>query len=355
MRLVAYTDNEALGGADLSMMHLLARLRPEVEVTVVGVAREIAERVASGRPSADVRIVPKPRTGHDVRSLAAHMRALRAIAPEIVHANLSSPWSCQYAIAAAGILRRPKVVAVYQLPVPPVDDRQRRAKRLTSRAVTRHVGVGERTSREVERLVDLPPGSVATVHNGVPDLARAEQNATRSHDRPLIGAVGRVAHQKGFDVLLRALADVPGADLRIVGDGEERPSLERLARELGVDDRVAWTGWSDDPRGALDDLDVFVLSSRFEGFPLVVLEALLARLAVVATDVGSVAEAVRDGETGLLVPPDDPGALAAALRRSLADRDLRRRLGERGRELVLARYTADAMARSFEAIYAELL
>ena len=101
--------------------------------------------------------------------------------------------------------------------------------------------------------------------------------------------------------------------------------------------------------------DVVALPSRFEGFPLALLEALLARSAVVASDVGSVAEAVRDGETGLLVRPEDPAGLAAAIRRLLADVELRRRLGENGRRLVLERFTADHMVYGFEALYRELL
>ena len=354
MRLVAYTDNVELGGADLSMAHLVARLDESDEVTVLGVADEIVERVASGRPSAAVRVVPRPRSGHDARSLAAHVAAIRDLAPDVVHANLSSPWSCQYAIAAAALARRPRVVAVYQLAVPPVSERQRRAKRLTARAVDRHVGVGDRTSREVEALVGLAAGSVRTIHNGVPDEPPPPPRA-RPRQGPLIGAVGRVEHQKGFDVLLRALVDVADASLCVIGGGSEQARLELLARELGVADRVAWTGWSDDARHAFTAFDVFALPSRFEGFPLALLEALLARSAVVATDVGSVAEAIRDGETGLLVPPENPAALAAALRRVLGDDALRRRLGEDGRRLVLERYTADHMTSAFERLYAEML
>jgi glycosyltransferase involved in cell wall biosynthesis len=245
------------------------------------------------------------------------------------------------------------VVAVYQLAVPPISERQRRAKRLTSRGVHRHVGVGERTSREVEALVGLPYGRVSTIHNGVPDTP--QRSVERPRPGPLIGAIGRLERQKGIDVLIRALADVAGATLLVVGDGSERSYLEELAQTVGVADRVIWLGWSEDARSYLGSLDVVVLPSRFEGFPLAVLEALLARSAVVATDVGSVAEAVRDGETGLLVPPEDPAALTTAISRLLGDLELRQRLGEQGRRLVLEQFTADHMTRGFESLYAELL
>jgi glycosyltransferase involved in cell wall biosynthesis len=352
LRLLAYTDNSELGGADLSLSHLLTFLDAEIEVGVLGVRRGIVERVARGRPESATVVVPAPRSGHDWGSLVAHVRAIRSFCPDIVHANLSSPWSCQYAIAAAALTRRP-TVAVYQLPVPALSARQRLAKRLTSIRVDRHVGVGERTSQEVESLVGLPVGSVRTVHNGVPDVAVEPMPRTRPG--AIVGAAGRLEHQKGFDVLLRALRDVQDATLVLIGDGREREQLRSLARGLELDDRIVWHEWTDDVRSYLPAFDVFVLPSRFEGFPLVVLEALLAETAVVATNVGSVPEAVRHEKTGLLVPADDAAALAAAMRRLLADADLRRSVGHHGRRLVLDRFTAQHMARSFHALYDELV
>ncbi len=352
MKLVAYTDNIELGGADLSMAHVLERLDPAIDVTVLGVSPTIVERIASVRPSASTRIVRRPSSGHDLRSLVAHVTAVRELAPDVVHASLSSPWSCQYGIAAAALRRGTRVVAVYQLAVPPQSERQRRMKRLTARGIDRHVGVGERTSRQVEELVGLPHGSVRTIHNGVPD---GDRPLTRARAGALIGAIGRVEKQKGFDVLIRALAEIEEGSLLLVGDGSERSALEELARTVGVADRVMWAGWSDDARSFLGSFKVFVLPSRFEGFPLALLEAMLARSAVVATDVGSVAEAIVDDETGLLVPPEDPTALAHAIERLLADGDLRRRLGDEGRRLVLDRYTAAHMTRAFESLYEEVL
>jgi glycosyltransferase involved in cell wall biosynthesis len=354
MRIVFYTDNNELGGADLSMSHLLTELDESIEATVVGGAPAIVERLAAVRPQTGARVVPRPRNDHDLSALRAHVGVVRDVRPHIVHANLSSPWSCQYGVAAAALVPGARTVAVYQLAVPPVSERQRLAKRLTSRGVARHVGVGERTSREVEALVGLREGSVLTIHNGVPDELLPGQ-LPRPRPGPIVGAIGRVEHQKGFDTLIRAVAQVAGANVCIVGEGRERAALERLAVELGIGDRVVWTGWRDDARSFLGTFDVFAFPSRFEGFPLAVLEALLARTAVVAADVGSTGEVVRDGETGLLVPPDDPSALAGAIARLLEDRELRERLGRSGRELVLRRFTAAHMARRFEALYEELV
>jgi glycosyltransferase involved in cell wall biosynthesis len=187
----------------------------------------------------------------------------------------------------------------------------------------------------------------------VPDEQRAA--ADRPRPGPLVGAIGRFERQKGFDLLIRALAEIGDASLVLVGDGSERPTLEDLADTVGVADRVLWRGWTDDARSYFGAFDVFAFPSRFEGFPLALLEALLARSAVVATDEGDVSEIVQDGETGLLVRAEDPKALAGAIRRLLADADLRRRLGEQGRQRVLEHFTADHMTRGFERLYEELL
>ncbi|HEX5467796.1 MAG TPA: glycosyltransferase family 4 protein [Gaiellaceae bacterium] len=350
--MLAYTDTSQLGGADLALSYVLERLDPRFEVAVAGTDAAIVERVAAGRKGASATVVRPPTSGQDFRCLAAHLRTFRALEPDIVHVSLASPWSCQYALAAAGLLRRP-VVAVYQLPRPALGRGQRLARRLTSPAVTRHVGVGERTSREVEILLGLARGSVTTIHNGVPD--ESLDPPERPVPGPIVGSMGRLEPQKGFDVFLRALEDVPAVAAVLVGDGSRRRELNELSSRTGVADRVLWIDWSDERRSYLPWFDVYVLPSRFEGFPLALLEALLAERAVVAADVGSVREAVRDGETGLLVPPDDPAALAKAIARLLEDEDLRRRLGASGRRLVLDTFTADHMTRSFEHLYDEIL
>jgi glycosyltransferase involved in cell wall biosynthesis len=157
---------------------------------------------------------------------------------------------------------------------------------------------------------------------------------------------------KGFDVLVRAVARLPQARAIIVGDGPERGALEHLARELGVGSRMEITGWTDDPRAYLARFDVFAMPSRFEGLPLALLEAMHASCPVVATPVGSIPDAVEDGHTGLLVPPDDDAALAAALLRLQGDSVLRVRLARSAAELARARFTTSTMARAYEALYA---
>jgi glycosyltransferase involved in cell wall biosynthesis len=149
---------------------------------------------------------------------------------------------------------------------------------------------------------------------------------------------------------------VPSAHAVFVGvdlerGGEYQRELERTAERLGVRDRVVFAGRIEDAGRLLADVDVLALPSWTEGLPLVVLEAMARRRAVVATPVGGTPEVVVDGVTGLLVPPRDPDALADALRRLLADAPLRARMGDAGYERVQARFSADAMTGRVLEIY----
>jgi glycosyltransferase involved in cell wall biosynthesis len=353
VRVLLYTDARELGGAELSLGNLAAGLSSRLDVAVMGVDPRTVGAIARCRPGTRAVVVPFIESRRDARAIGAQLRALARLRPDVLHVNLNGPWSSQLAILLGLLLPRVAVLAVEQLPTPAAGAGQRCVKRMLARRLSAHVAVSERSAREIEREVGLAPGSVLVIHNGVPDVG-PRQPSPGSEGGTTIGAVGRLERQKGHDVLLRALAELPGTRLVLVGEGGERAGLERLAAELGVAERVRFEGWAEQPRLLLQGFDVLALPSRFEGFPLAVVEAMLAGLPVVASDVGGVREAVLPGETGLLVPPDDAGALAAALRELLADRPRRLALGARGRSLALERYTAAAMARSFESLYEEV-
>ena len=231
---------------------------------------------------------------------------------------------------------------------------QRFHKRLASKRLAAHVAVGERAARMTEEIVGLPTGSVRAITTasrwGVPGrrVSALCRICRRRHSAASPTRRASTSH---------ARARSPSSDVSavIVGDGPERAALEALAAELGVSDRLLITGWQDEPRSYLSSIDVYCLPSRFEGFPLAVVEAMLAGLPIVASDVGSVSEAIRDGETGQLVPPEDPAALAGAIRKLLDDRELAQRLGERAQALAMEQFTAERMARAYESMYDEIL
>jgi glycosyltransferase involved in cell wall biosynthesis len=164
-----------------------------------------------------------------------------------------------------------------------------------------------------------------------------------------IGTVGRMAPEKNHALLLSAVAPLLGRDcaLVIAGDGSERPATERLARELGVDAWVRFLGETRDVSAVLSGLDLFVLSSHFEGLPMVLLEAMGTSLPVVATAVGGVPGVVSDGETGCLVADGDAEALRATVLRLRKDPLLLDRMGRRARELALQRHSLERMANEY--------
>ncbi len=180
---------------------------------------------------------------------------------------------------------------------------------------------------------------------------------------PLLCNVANIGYRKGHDVLVEAMAQLRAqADpLRcwVAGGLEHEPSMvqsvQNAIAEHQLGDVVHLLGRRRDVADLLHAADVFVLSSRQEGFPITILEAMAAGKPIVATDVGGCAEAVVHGETGLIVPPEDPSALAEALASLLADPELARKMGAAGRERVEQEFTVDRMVEQHLAIYEELL
>jgi len=198
---------------------------------------------------------------------------------------------------------------------------------------------------QIER-VGLPSEKVEVIHYGLDDLPRAwgiNPADSVPADAPVLLAVCRLEPQKGVDVAIRALQDIPDAHLVVLGEGPQRAELERLA-----DERVHLLGRVPDVAAWLRRAALLVHPVRWEGFGLALLEGMLASLPVVATRVSSIPEIVADGETGLLVPPDDPGALAAAVKSVLADPGA---YGERGRARALADFSVAKMADRTLAVY----
>jgi glycosyltransferase involved in cell wall biosynthesis len=174
----------------------------------------------------------------------------------------------------------------------------------------------------------------------------------------LVGIVAALEDHKGHRYLLEAAQILkeraPKVKIVIVGKGSLELDLDQQARALGVTDLVFFLGFRDDVPRILASLDLFVLSSHLEGLGTSIMDAMASRLPVVATQVGGIPEVVIHEETGLLVSPRNPAALAEAILKIYQDRDLARRLGERGYEVVHEKFSAEAMARRIIAVYEKL-
>jgi glycosyltransferase involved in cell wall biosynthesis/O-antigen/teichoic acid export membrane protein len=352
-RVLMYTDATERGGAEQALGSLIKALDGSVDLTVSGVEAEVVQWLAAQRPGTPAVVLPPVRNKRDLRPIYRHWRAVRALRPDVFHANLRHPWSCQYGLLAAALRPRTRIVAVEHALTEAASPRQRRLRRALGGWIDCEVSVGDGPARAVEELVGYPEGKVRVLRNPVPDLV--VEPAPRESTGPVIGAIARLSPEKGLDVLLHALTELPDATLVVAGDGPERATLEQLARELGIDERVRFLGWREDVRSILASIDVLALPSRSEGVPLVIVEAMLCGIPTVATAVGGVPEVVLDEETGLLVPAEDRHALAVALARLLGDPELRTRMGLRGREMALDRYSPATAARAFEEIYRQLL
>jgi glycosyltransferase involved in cell wall biosynthesis len=212
----------------------------------------------------------------------------------------------------------------------------------------------------------IEPERISTIPNGIDvgrfaaglDVTGIREQLGISGDKRIIGTIGRLMEQKGTEYLIRAYAVLarahPDTCLVIVGDGELRGGLERLAGDLGVGDSVIFTGIRQDIPEMLTLFDIFVLPSLWEGQPITIMEAMAAGKPVVATDAGGNEEILHRGEFGMIVPTHDPGALCDAIGKLLADRALARQLGERARDQACSELTSAVMTRRHEKIFESL-
>jgi glycosyltransferase involved in cell wall biosynthesis len=174
----------------------------------------------------------------------------------------------------------------------------------------------------------------------------------------VIGYLGRLSGEKGLRFLIDAvheLADELPMKLLIVGDGPQQSELEEIVDSLGLSDRVVFAGFQTDPEAWLPAFDVSVLPSLTEGTPVALLEAMAARVPLIATNVGGVPQVIADGTNGLLVPAGDAWALSVAIRTLIRDPELMRRLAAAGLETVRTRYGLDSWCRRLEEQYCSLL
>jgi glycosyltransferase involved in cell wall biosynthesis len=237
--------------------------------------------------------------------------------------------------------------------------------RVLTRLADRVTAVAEPIRSFLEGTVGLPAGKLITIQNGV-EVNQYETAIPQDRDKwglkrgdLLIGCVGRLSPEKGHTVLVQALRKVisrhPHARLVLVGDGEEKQRLEHLAADLNIEPFVRFLGLRSDVPEVLAACDLFALPSIQEGFPMVILEALAAGKAVVASEVGAIPDVIRQDVTGLLVPPGDVNALADALCLLVEDEKARQRMGQSGRKLVREAYDFERTVGQYDDLYRRVL
>jgi glycosyltransferase involved in cell wall biosynthesis len=358
MRVLHSTKVQGIGGAEQHLLALLPALR---ERGVDARFLSLDGGLDAGRfhRALEERGVPYERVpcGVDVSPRLARdvVRAVRRTSPHLVHTHMVH--ADVYGSIAAHAARRPFVSTRHN------DDRYllgpfRYVDRGFMHGVARIVAISDAV-RAFHARAGLPAEKLVTIHYGLDDTPSAPSEPTPADagipaDAPLVLAVGRLIAQKDHATLLRAFARVrvthAEARLAILGWGPLEDELRSLAGGLGLGDAVFLPGRVE-PRDWLARADVFAHTSRWEGFGIVLLEAMLAGLPVVATRASAIPEIVIDGETGLLVSPGDVDGVAAALATLLADDALRRRLGEAGTKRARTEFSVAAMVDRTIAVY----
>ncbi len=245
------------------------------------------------------------------------------------------------------------------------DERLIVLERRLSRSTDAVIFVSQADLRKGMKLRLAPVGKARLIRNGIdpagmiPGFDRAaKKNELGSAGRPLVVAVSRLHRQKGLKYLLRAVPlireEVPAVKVVVAGGGPLESRLTSEVRRLRIGESVALLGERKDVREVLAAADVFVLPSLWEGLPYVLIEAAALGKPIVATDIDGVREVVRSGETGVLVPPRDPGRLAAALILLLRDQDLAGKLGERARRDIPPAFSLERMIRETETLYLDV-
>jgi glycosyltransferase involved in cell wall biosynthesis len=378
LRVLRVFSRLNIGGPSLHVILLSAGLRPLGYETRLVVGKESPREGNMLALAAEKNVTCEAMAGlgreiaplSDLRALAGLFRLVRAWRPAIVHTHTAKAGLLgRLAARAAGV---PTVVHTYHGHVlrgyfsPATTTFFRALETRLARATDALVAVSESVKQDLVSLGVAPPHQIRVVPLGL-ELAHLAAELPRGSlrreagipaDAPLVGMVGRLVPIKDVPTFLRAARIVgetkPEARFALVGDGEERPALESLCRELGLDGKVAFFGWRRDLAAVYGDLDVVVNASRNEGTPVALIEALAASRPVVATRVGGTPDLLGDGERGRLVPPGEPDALARAVLETFGESEAARRRAQAGREHVLARHSSDRLVRDVDALYREL-
>jgi glycosyltransferase involved in cell wall biosynthesis len=359
MKVLHIHKIKGVSGSELHLLTLLPALRSRgIDARVLGLdvagtdaPRFYRELEAVGVPAEHVRCT------HDLnpRMAADVVRAVRRTKPDLLHTHLVH--GDIYGSIAASVTRVPLVSSRHN------DDRYllgpfRHVDRMFARRARRIIAISDAV-RDFLALAGLPRDKLLTIHYGLDDLpeARSEQTPAElgiAPDAPVVLAVGRLIEQKDHATLLQAFArtrtEHPDAVLAILGSGPLEQETRALVGSLGLDDAVVLPGRLA-VRDWLERASVFVHTSRWEGFGIVLLEAMLAGLPIVATRVSAVPEIVADGETGILVAPGDVAAVSAGLSSLLAAPAHAEALGEAGLERARTLFSVAQMTNATAAVY----
>ncbi|MGV3573094.1 MAG: glycosyltransferase family 4 protein [Ramlibacter sp.] len=357
MKILHTEASAGWGGQELRILAEMQGLRARghvLELAAPAAARIHAEAAALGFRTHDVPIGRKTIAG-----LAGMRRLLAREHFDVVNTHSSTD---AWLVALANVLGRTRVPMVRTRHISAPVSRNLATRWLYNRASAALVTTGEKLRLELieqNGFTDVPIRSIPT---GIPPERFAPAHPVQARlelglpARTTIGILATLRSWKGHRFLVEAfgMLRAAGHDLQllVVGDGPQRPMLEEQVAQAGLGEWIRFTGHDPKPERWLRAMDVFVLPSYAnEGVPQALMQAMMSGLPCITTDVGAIAEVARDGETALMVPPQDSAALAAMLTRLLEDAAMRERLGRQARAFALANCTLDAMCDRMEEVF----
>jgi glycosyltransferase involved in cell wall biosynthesis len=352
MRVACVINELDLGGAERLLVDQINHsLDIDFHVCLLTSARSV---LASELPAAvqihDLRAASR----WDPRTVIRLRAALEAIAPSVVHAHLPRSGAIT-ALANLGA-KRPMVYTEHSI-WPAYRPITRPLAFLAARTAATVIAVSDTVRRSCQQHAHIPDARIRTIRNGVALDRLGAAVHSRATDRLRLCSVGSLLPIKGYPYLLRALASLAGevnVSLDVFGAGPDLAALSSLVAQLGLSDSVRFRGQYANAASELAGYDAFCLPSLIEGLPMALIEAMGTGLPVVASAVGGVPEVISDGESGMLVAPADPTALAAALRTVARDPDLRARMGANARRIVRDQLNIERSVAAYTSLYREL-
>lgn len=368
MRILFVVTAAEFGGAPIHVLQLVRHITQQGhEVALVAAAEpELIRRVNSldARVFLNPHFVRPAKPLTDIQALKPVIQAVRSFDPDLVHAHSTK---AGFAARFAGaLMRKPVIFTAHGWAFTEGRSLWKRrllalAERMAARVTAKIICVSEHDRQLAIRWKVAKPEQLVVIYNGVEPQPFLEVDRSYVREKLCVGRsvvltfVGRLAPQKDPFTLLMALKALPEGLLLIVGDGELRSQVERFLQGQDLQDRVRLLGQRSDIPQILAGSDIFILSSKWEGFPYAIIEAMMAGLPVVATRVGGVEEMVENRKTGYLVPANDPLALTKAIQRLLEEPELRKKMGQAGREKALRTFTLDRMLTQTQKVYEEVL
>lgn len=368
--ILLYTDTPQVGGAELQMFLLAKFLNKEEFCPILACSNYPAlNRWCENFTKEGIKVIRlNVKHKHDPRHHFQLKKIIKEEKVDLIHLHLWNPASCRYAFSAASSCKTPIIITEHD-PFP-LSFLKNLLKKESLKKVSRIITVSENNRQVLAALYPEHKDKISVIHNGLDltwwqsqllrftdlDRRKIKEELFLARENTLtIISIAELHERKGLKYLIEAIPEVsakfPNIKSVIVGEGPQRPYLEKLIKNLKIENHVILVGRQKEIPKLLKSSDIFVLPSRREAFGLVVLEAMITGLPVIASQTGGIPEIIEHGKTGLLVKPENPEPIATTLIDLISNPEKRQKLATAGHKLVHQKFTAKRMAEEYEKVY----